>query len=77
MPDLVVDGVTGVQIERGRGNQIADVIQRVVAHPHRYEKISQAAIDCIPEILYGRLPYGHDRSVLATQGLRATCKNAS
>lgn len=45
IPDLVVDGVTGVLIEAGRPDQIAGIIQRIVAHPHQYEKMSQAAID--------------------------------
>ena len=45
IPDLVVDGVTGVLIKSGRPDQIADIIQRIVAHPHQYERMSRAAID--------------------------------
>ena len=45
IPDMVVNGVTGVLVEPARPDQIANAIRRIVAHPQRYETMSQAAVD--------------------------------
>ncbi len=43
IPDLVVDGVTGVLVEPGRPARMADVIRWIVGDPRRYEAMSNAA----------------------------------
>ena len=45
IPDMVIDGVTGIMVEPGRPNQIAAAIRQTVAHPDCYETMSQAAVD--------------------------------
>ena len=45
IPDMVVNGVTGVLLESARPDQIADAVQRIVTHPKQYETMSQAAVD--------------------------------
>lgn len=45
IPDLVVDGVTGVLIEPSRSSQIAEAVQRILSQPDQYEAMSQAAVD--------------------------------
>lgn len=45
IPDMVVNGVTGVLLEPARPDQIANAVRRIVAHPQRYEIMSQAAVD--------------------------------
>ncbi len=45
IPDMVINGVTGVLIEHGRPDRIADVIRQIVAEPDRYEAMSQAAVE--------------------------------
>ncbi len=45
IPDMVIDGVTGMLIEYGRPDRIADAVRRIVAEPDRYEAMSQAAVE--------------------------------
>ena len=45
IPDMVVDGVTGVLIKPHRPDRIADAVRRMVAEPNRYAAMSQAAVD--------------------------------
>ena len=45
IPDMVVDGVTGVLMEPHRPDRIAACIRELLAEPDRYEAMSQASID--------------------------------
>lgn len=45
IPDMVVDGVTGVLVEPARPDQIVNAVRWIVAHPQRYETMSQAAVE--------------------------------
>ena len=45
IPDMVVDGVTGVLVEYGRPDRIADAIRKIVAEPDRYEAMSKSAVE--------------------------------
>ena len=43
IPDMVVDGVTGVLVDYRKPRQIADAIRRLVDDPAQYEAMSKAA----------------------------------
>lgn len=43
-PDLVSDDETGVLVEHGRPEQIADAIRRIAANPKKYTMMSKAAV---------------------------------
>ena len=45
IPDMVVDGITGVLIEANRPDRIAASIQEILAESNRYETMSRAAVD--------------------------------
>lgn len=45
IPDMVVNGISGVLIEAGRPDRIAAAIREILAEPDRYEAMSQAAVD--------------------------------
>ena len=45
IPDLVVDGVTGVLIDHGRPDRIAAAVRGLVADPDRYRSMSRAAVE--------------------------------
>ena len=44
IPDMVVDGVTGMLIDLGRPERIADAVRRIAVEPDRYEAMSRAAV---------------------------------
>ena len=45
IPDMVIDRITGVLIEPGRPDRIADAVRQIVAEPDRYAAMSQAAVE--------------------------------
>lgn len=45
IPDMVIDGVTGVLIEPDRPDRIAAAVWQIVAEPDRYAAMSQAAVE--------------------------------
>lgn len=44
IPDLVVDGETGVLVDYGRPDQIADAVREIAADAERYAMMSRAAV---------------------------------
>lgn len=44
IPDMVVNGVTGVLLESSQPDKIANAVRWIVAHPQRYETMSRAAV---------------------------------
>ena len=44
IPDMVVDGETGVLVDYGQPQQIADAIERLAADPAAYARMSAAAV---------------------------------
>ena len=45
IPDMVIDGVTGMLIDLGRPERIADAVRRIAAEPDRYAAMSRAAVE--------------------------------
>lgn len=44
-PDLVADGETGILVEHGRPEQIADAVRRIASDPKKYTMMSKAAVE--------------------------------